>query len=391
MRLIGVGDFQTTPLMRKLVNQVLDTNRLSYGPMSRLWESKMAKLHGCAYGVVTNSGTGAMLVALQALKELNHWKDDTEVLVPAAGFVADINTVLQAHLIPVLVDVEDGYYTLDPNLIAKSTTDKTRCIMPIHAFGQPCSYSVAKEAQYKELALIEDSCETMFVSTEGHVVGSWGEMACFSTYVAHLITTGVGGLVTTNYSDYAIRLRSLVNHGRDSIYLDIDADNNCSTERLREVIGKRFKFTSIGHSFRITEFEAALGLAQLEDYWGMLAAREHNARRLMYSLSYYSDRLELLRMRPDTDCAFMMFPIICRKDEKMRLCQYLEEHGIETRDALPLLGQPCYQGMFDESKYPVAKKLVERGFYTSCHQHLTDEDITYMLDTFRSYFDAYPK
>src|SRR5207249_5320991 len=120
-------------------------------------------------------------------------------------------------------------------------------------------------AKKHRLKVIEDSCETVFARYKGKKVGSLGDIGCFSTYVAHYIVTGVGGFATTNDPKLAVRLRSLMNHGRDSIYFQIDDDKGLKGAKLREVVARRFSFVSVGHSFRATEFEAALGLAQLEE------------------------------------------------------------------------------------------------------------------------------
>lgn len=386
-RYIGVGTFKTTPKIRINVNKVLDTARISYGPFCRKWEKDLARLHSCQFGIVSNSGTSSLLVALQTLKELNNWQDGDEVLVPAATFVATVNVVLQNGMKPVLVDVEDGYYAINPDKIADKITDRTKCIIPVHPFGQPANMTdIIKLAQAYKLKVIEDSCECMFSFHNGQSVGSFGDISCFSMYVCHIVASGIGGVSITNNEQYAIKMRSLVNHGRDSIYMSIDDSNNISAERLHEVIGKRFNFVSIGHSFRITELEAAICCAQLEDYVNNIAQRNYNAGFLKRSLSQYSDRITTLERRPSTTQSWMMFPIITYRNEKKQLCEFLEDRGIETRDALPILNQPVYNGMFEPKKYPVAMKLLNNGFYIGCYNGLTQDDLYYIVETLDDYF-----
>lgn len=382
MKQIGVGTFKTSDRMRQLVNEVLDTGRISYGPMSRAFEQQFAALHDSKYAVLSNSGTSSLLVALQTLKEMHGWADGDEIIVPALTFVATVNVILHCRLTPVLVDIEDDYYGLDTDLLDGVISPRTRAIMPVHLFGMPCDMSTIKAiADYYNLRIIEDSCECMFARHHDVSAGAWGDVGCFSTYVAHLLTTGVGGIATTNDPDIAAVMRSLVNHGRDGIYLAIDDDQGKSGAALREVISKRFRFERIGHSFRITELEAALGLAQLEDWGKMIARRQGNMLVLSSGLSHLTEVLQLPRIRPNTTHSGMMYPIVVRNGTKDALCSYLEERGIETREMLPLVSQPAYRGLWQPGDYPVAQWIDRSGLYIGCHQDLTDEDLAYMIET----------
>ena len=135
---IGVGTMNISPRARALVNEVLDSNRLSYGPMTQAFEDGFARAHGCRFGVMSNSGTSALLVALAALKELHGWDDGDEVILPAVTFAGTANIVFHARMRPVLVDVDPIHYELDPERIEAAVTDRTRAVIPVHVFGQPC-------------------------------------------------------------------------------------------------------------------------------------------------------------------------------------------------------------------------------------------------------------
>ncbi|WP_454064893.1 DegT/DnrJ/EryC1/StrS family aminotransferase [Candidatus Nitrospira salsa] len=383
--IIGVGTFNPSPRAKELVMQALENRRLSYGPMMQEFEHSFSKLHGCRFGVMSNSGTSALHVAVAALKEIHGWNDGDEVLVPATTFIATSNVILHNNLTPVFVDVDPLYYCLDPNLIAEKITSRTRAIIPVHVFGQSADMDpirvLASEANLK---IIEDTCETMFATYKGESVGSMGDIGCYSTYIAHLIVTGVGGMNTTNNPEYAVKIRSLVNHGRDSLYLNIDDDNELTKEELRVVVGRRFSFVSLGHSFRITELEAALGLAQLEEWECLIEKRRAHARHLVRELSVYGDRMQLPAIRPGCEHSFMMFPIVLKDQPKRDLVHYLEEHGVETRDMLPLINQPIYQSLLKlrSDDFPVSKWITESGFYIGCHQDLSDSDLDYMIELF---------
>jgi len=387
---IGVGTFEVTSRMRELVDTVLATGRISYGPMSRIFETQFANIHDCAHAVLSNSGTSSLQVALQALKELHGWQDGDEVLVPACTFVATVNIVLHNRMTPVLVDVEPDYYGINPSKIQRAITEKTRAIIPVHLFGMPCNMTaVHMIARNQGLKIIEDSCETMFVDHGRKRVGSWGDIGCFSLYVAHLLTAGVGGVATTNDPDLAVKMRSLVNHGRDGIYLSIDDDDGLSSDRLREVVERRFNFQSIGHSFRVTELEAALALGQLPDWPQMIAQRRENAKYLSELLEEVERQGYIQRplTRLDTSHAYMMYPIVAHGlgEDKWGLCNYLEAHGVETREMLRLTDQPAYEGMWDPSDYPVAAWLNKYGFYVGCHQGLGRPEMERIANCIASY------
>ncbi|MBW2965516.1 DegT/DnrJ/EryC1/StrS family aminotransferase, partial [Candidatus Woesearchaeota archaeon] len=322
-----------------------------------------------------------------SLKEIYNWNDSDEVIVPSVTFVATLNIILHNKMTPVIVDVDKDYYELDPSLIEEKITEKTRAIIPVHLFGQPCDMDPILEiAKKHDLKIIEDSCETMFAKYKGKFTGTFGEIGCFSTYVAHLISTGVGGINITNNPDLAVKLRSIFNHGRDAIYISIDDTKGKSESEFKEIIKKRFSFVNLGHSFRITEFEGALGLSQLDNWEEMINKRRENADYLIKNLSIFKDHIQLPAIRPDTEHSFMMFPIVLLKEEKTRVITLLEENGIETRDMLPITNQPVYRKYLDikEEDYPVAKWINKGGFYIGCHQDLTKEDLDKIIDVFKT-------
>lgn len=392
---IGVGGTFISPLAKKYVNKALDSNRLSYGPFTKEFENQFAKLHDRKYALFCNSGTSALQVGLHALKEKYGWRDGDEVLVPAITFIASSNVVLQNNLKPVFVDVEPIYYEIDPEKIEEKITKKTKAIMPVHLFGQPCDMDpIMKIARRHNLKVIEDSCETMFVKYKGKPTGSWGDVACFSTYVAHLIVTGVGGLALTNDDELAVLIKSLYNHGRDSIYISIDDDDNKNKQQLFKIVEKRFSFVHVGYSYRGTEMEGALGLAMLKTKDRMLRRRQQNALQLTKGLKKHEQYIQLPTVRKETEHAFMMYPIVVKKDAPFTredLIFYLEENGIETRNLMPLLSQPIYKKLFGniESKYPVATWIDRNGFYVGCHQELQKEDINYVTATFDRFFTTH--
>ncbi|MBA3342513.1 MAG: DegT/DnrJ/EryC1/StrS family aminotransferase [Gemmatimonadaceae bacterium] len=388
---IGVGGFRTSERAKQLVMEVLDSNRITAGPMMSRFESEVASLHDCRFGLMSNSGTSALQIALAALKETHDWADGDEVLVPAVTFVATSNVVLYNNLVPVFVDVEPDFYDIDPASIERRITPRTRAIMPVHVGGLPCDMDpILDIARRHGLQIVEDSAETMFARYKRRTVGSFGNVGCFSTYAAHIITTGVGGVSTTNDPELLVLMKSIMNHGRDSIYIRIDDDAGRTGDELFEVANRRFSFVRLGHSFRCTEMEAALGIAQLEERDEHWARRRRIAGRYRDALGSLEGRLQLPEVRPESDHAFMFYPLVLSDpaDSRPALIQFLEERGIETRYLLPLINQPVYRRMFGnlDAEYPVAARLNEKAFYIGCHPEMTDGDADYVIECLQTYF-----
>lgn len=388
---IGIGNIAIDNQAKKNVLKVLDSTRLTYGDFTRKFESKMAFLHGRRFAIFCNSGTSALQVALQVLKDKYDWGDNDEVLVPAVTFIATANVVLHNRLKPVFVDVEKNYFGIDPAKIEEKISRKTRAIMPVHLFGQSCEMSkIIDIAKRHKLKIIEDSCETMFVKYKNKPVGSLGDIACYSTYATHLITTGVGGLVMTNDDDLALRIKSYFNHGRDGIYLSIDDDDTGTPSKLFKIVERRFSFIHLGHSLRLTEMEAALGLTQLAKWRSIIERRQANANYLTKNLSVWGKYLQFPKIRPGGQHAFMLYPILITdpKIDREDLVNFLEIAGIETRYLMPLLNQPIYKQLFGdiEDQYPVAKFLNKNGFIIGCHQDLSKGKLGYIVGVFNKFF-----
>jgi perosamine synthetase len=388
-REVGVGGIKITNAEKKLVLKALDSGRLSYGPMIREFEAKIAEMHDSRFALFTNSGTSALHIAVAALKEKYGWRDGDEILVPAITFIATSNVVLHNGLRPVFVDVDPRTYNINPDLIESKITKRTRGIIPVHLLGLPADMDrIMSIARKHNLHIIEDACEAMFAKYKGKSVGSFGEIGCFSTYIAHYIVTGVGGLNTTSDPELAVMLRSLANHGRDAIYISIDDDNIADKKKFHEIVSKRFKFVRLGHSFRATELEAALGLGQLKRKDAIIKRRKQIAQMYLKGLADLSDYIQLPYVPPGYDHVFMLFGIVCKNRDKRALVNHLEDNGIETRDLLPLINQPIYRKIFGniEDEYPVAKHLNRSAFYIGCHPYMSNEDIKYVIAQFHSFY-----
>lgn len=383
---ITLGHLQISEVGKRYVNEALNTNRLSRGKFTDKFESKFSALHGCKHGIFMASGTCALQVALAALAEKYCYEPGDEIIVPAITFIATSNIVLMLGFKPVFVDVDECTYNMDPDEIAKKITDRTRAIIPVHLFGLPANMErIMSIARYYGLQVIEDSCETVGAGINGKSVGSFGNAACFSQYIAHHITSGIGGIITTNDASLEPMCRSLMQHGRDSIYTKLEDDDTPTAN----IIERRYRFERLGYSFRASELEAALGLAELERWEENIATRRRNAHILMTALHERKVPLQLPYTPEGYDHSFMMFPMVCREGvDREKLLMHLENNNIETRYLFPLLSQPIYRRLFPgmAEKYPVAQRLEKQGFFIGIHQGLTTEDIAYVAGTIAEYF-----
>jgi perosamine synthetase len=381
----------------KDILEALDESRLSQGKFVYQFEKEFARLHNQKYGIACNSGTSALHVALEALKEKYAFPADGEVLVPAVTFIATANVCLHAGLKPIFVDVDPLTYNIDPALVAAKITAKTVAVMPVHTFGQPCEMEplVALAAKYR-LQVVEDCAEAHFAKYKGNPVGSFGIIAGFSTYVAHTITTGIGGVITTNDTQLGEICRSLIAHGRACTCEKCIAANPNQVCKLRTKGGfdKRFTFVRLGYSYRIGELEGALGVAQLEAKDDIINGRKANAAYLTRALAPYTTYLQLPYYPDYIEHSFMMYPVVVKADApfaRQELTNFLEAGNIECRPMLPLINQPVYQKLLaiDEHEYPVARRINRNGFYIGCHHGLMQADLEYIVERFGMFMAKY--
>lgn len=392
---IGVGYASVSEIGKRYVLEALDSQRLSQGKFVSTFEKKFAAMHGHKYGIMCNSATGALHLSLEALREVDGWTDETEVLVPAITFIATSNAVLHAGMKPIFVDVDPVTYNMNPDEIEKHITEKTKCIIPVHCFGMPCDMSrIVSIAKAYNLRILEDCAEAHFAKVDGQTVGSFSDIMASSTYVAHTITTGVGGLMCTSNYELMEILRSLVAHGRACTCercLASDGNVVCP-KRMETKTDRRFIFVRLGYSYRVGELEGALGLGQLERVDAIMGARRRNAQMLIKGLAPYEDRIQLPRAPLNVEHTYMMFPILPKRESgivREDFVHYLEKHNIETRPMLPLLNQPVYKNLFGdiEQKSPVAEYINRNGFYIGCHHGLTETEIRGMIKTISDFLE----
>lgn len=397
MEKIGVGYAYVSEIEKKYVNEALDASRLSQGDMVNRFEKQFAQLHDQKYGIACNSGTSALHVGLEAMKEKFGWMDcdkrSYKVLVPAITFIATSNAVMHAGMTPVFVDVDPKTYNMDPRAMEDKIDADTVAVIPVHTFGQPCEMDeIVAIARKHGLKIMEDCAEGHFATYKGKKVGSFSDIAAYSTYVAHTITTGIGGVITTNDREMMEISRSLIAHGRACTCekcLASDPRTVCPL-RMKTEMDKRFMMVRMGYSYRVGELEGALGLGQLENREFIMDTRKANAKYLTEALQDVQKYLQLPYYPEYVDHSFMMYPIVVKRDAPFTredIIKQLESNNIETRPMLPLLCQPIYKQIFGdiEKDYPVAEWIDHSGFYVGCHHGLAREQLDKIVNVIKGF------
>lgn len=386
---IPFGTITITDESRSLINQALDSLRVSSGKYVREFEKLFAALIGTKEAVALSSGADADALALAVLYDFGVKRQD-EVIVPALSFVATGNAVLQAGLKPVFVDVEKATLNIDPKLIEKAITKKTKAIMPVHLMGKPARMDEINgiAGRYK-LFVIEDAAEAHGAVYKGKNIGTLGDMAAYSLYLAHIITAVEGGIVTTDRSDFAEVLRSLRAHGRacKCHICVINTHSGYCAKRFRSDRDIRFVFERIGFSSKMNELEAAVGIGSLRICQDIIKKRRHNLLTLIKRFEKFSDYFLTIREEKDEKIGPHAFPIILKKGapfNRNTLVNYLEKKGIDTRDLFASMPTQCPGFSFLKYKpgdFPNAEYIGDNGLHIGVHQDLNDGHIDYFIDT----------
>lgn len=386
---IPFGTISITDESRALINEVLDSGRVSNGKYVREFEEKFAALTGTKEAVALSSGTDADALAMAVLYDFGAERGD-EVIVPALSFVATGNSVLQAGFTPVFVDVERDTLNINPGLIEEKITAKTRAIMPVHLMGKPADMDAIGDIAGKhKLFVIEDAAEAHGGVYKGRNVGTIGDMAAYSLYLAHIITTIEGGIITTNREDIAEILRSLRCHGRacKCKVCVVNTSSGYCKKRFAHGRDIRFVFERVGYSCKMNEVEAAVGIGSLKMYDRIIERRRYNLLTMIDRLGEFDEHIFTIRQEENEKIGPHALPIIVREGAPFgrdKLTDYLDRNGIDTRDLFASMPTQCPGFSFLGHKlgeFPEAEYLGDNGLHIGVHQDLTDEHIDYFVDT----------
>lgn len=388
---VPFGTITITDSAKRLITESLETRRISCGRLVREFEDCFATLLGVREAVAVSSGTDADIIALAVLHDLGAERGD-EVIIPALSFVATGNAVIHAGFTPVFVDIERETLNIDPNKIEATITDKTRAIMPVHLMGKPAEMDTINAiAKKHKLFVVEDAAEAHGALYKGKPAGSLADLAAFSTYVAHIITTGEGGVVTTNNEEYGEILRSLRSHGRNCsckrCVMNVDEVTYCA-KRFRGEGGEdvRFTFDRIGYSCKMNELEAAIGIGAMEVYHEILNKRHDNLIYVLERFDRFSPWLSTIKEEEYEQIGPHAIPIIVNEVApftRTELTQCLEKNGIETRTLFASMPTQCpgfaYLG-YKLGQFPNAEYMGHNGIHIGVHQDVGIEEMNYVLD-----------
>jgi CDP-6-deoxy-D-xylo-4-hexulose-3-dehydrase len=369
---------------------------LTTGRFNAAFELRLRRFLGVQHALTCNSGSSANLLAVSALCSpmlKRPMQPGDEVITCAAGFPTTVNPILQNNLVPVFVDVDIPTYNIRADLIEAAITPKTRAIVIAHTLGNPFDLdTVLALAKQHNLYVVEDSCDALGATYRGKLVGTHGDVGTLSFYPAHHITMGEGGAVFTSRSKLKRVLESVRDWGRDC-WCDPGKDNTCNM-RFEHQLGElpygydhKYTYSNIGYNLKITDMQAAVGLAQFDRLEGFIATRRHNFERLKGALAPLEEFLILPEATPHSEPSWFGFPLTVRAGAPFKrdaLVLRLNRRKIATRLLFGgnLLRQPYMVGRTHRvsGTLDAADVVMNSTFWIGVYPGLGDAQIDYMAE-----------
>lgn len=394
-KLLGVSELQN------MVEASLD-GWLTAGRFNELFEKKLAEFIGVKHAITVNSGSSANLVAFSTLTSPKLGdraiKRGDEVIGVAAGFPTTVNPIIQFGAIPVFVDIDRDTHNIDAAKIEAAISPKTKAIMLAHSLGNPFNLEVVVALCKKyNLWLIEDCCDALGSTYQGKIVGTFGDIATLSFYPAHHITMGEGGAVFTNNSELKLIAESFRDWGRDC-YCPPGKDNTCK-KRFCWKLGNlplgydhKYTYSHLGYNLKITDMQAACGLAQLEKANEFIAARRRNFSFLKARLSSCEEFIALPKATLNSDPSWFGFPLTLRESSpvsRLDLTTYLDQNKIGTR--LLFAGNLTCQPYMLDANYRISGDLqntdyiMNNTFWIGVQPALTEEMLEFVAQKIESF------
>ncbi|TAN34322.1 DegT/DnrJ/EryC1/StrS family aminotransferase [bacterium] len=347
-----IGDEEKSAVMA-----VLDSGMLVQGERVRALEARIAELIGVRHAVAVSSGTAALQLALQA----HDIGPGDEVITSPFSFVATANSIISVGATPVFADVDPGTFNLDPSQLEDLIGPRTKAIMPVHLYGQPCDMDRLTDiATAHRLAIIEDSAQAIGARFNGRPVGSFGT-GTFSLYATKNLMSAEGGIVTTDDDTVADRVRLLRNHG------------------MRE----RYSYVSLGYNFRMTDLQAAIAVAQFDRLEEFTLTRQANAKRLSGGIT----ALQVPKVSQNRDHVWHQYTIRVGPRDREAAVRRLNEAGVGTGIFYPhpLTDIPHVRAATKGPiRVPVAEGLAKEVISLPVHPALTEEDLLQIVDAVNS-------
>lgn len=337
--------------------------KLSQGKYVEKFELNFAEYIEVKHAVAVSSGTAALHVALAAIGI----KEGDEVVVPSFSFAATANCALYQGAKPVFADIDQSTYNIDPEKIKEKLTKKTKCIIPMHYAGQPADMDPINEIAEKHgIYVVEDAAEAHGALYKGRKAGSLGYVNCFSFYPNKNMTTGEGGMITTNDDELTAKMRVIRSQGQDT----------------------RYHHVMLGYNYRMTDIQAALGLVQLKRLDWVIKEKAEKARYYNTKIKeFFGNEIKTPYVAPYATHTYMFYTIRF-KDQSTRdkAAAKLEEEGVETRIAFPPIHlQPLYQKLFSYKRghLPITERVSDTILCLPIYPHITQKQQNYVLLTLK--------
>ncbi len=377
---------------------------LTTGRYAEEFESKFAEYCGVSDAILVNSGSSANLVALSALTSpklgTRRLQPGDEVITVAAGFPTTVNAIVQNRLIPVFVDITIPTYNVDVTQLESALSERTRAVMLAHTLGNPFDLeAVMRFIQKHDLWLIEDCCDAVGATYQGQKVGTFGHLATVSFYPAHHITMGEGGCVLTNDSLLKNLVKSFRDWGRDC-WCEPGKENTCG-KRFDRQLGElprgydhKYVYSHIGYNLKLTDMQAAVGVAQLKKLPAFIEARQRNFKTLYEGLKGMEEFFILPQATPGSEPSWFGFPLAVQTDApftRNQVVEYLERHKISTRLLFGgnLVHQPAYCD--SDVQYRIVGELknsdfvMNQVFWIGVYPGLSRQALAYVAEIFHEF------
>lgn len=369
-----------------LVSFIRQTTRFTQFAKVKEFEQAHAAWQGCKYCVFVNSGSSANLILINALKELRGWQEGDEILVPAVTWPTTVTPVMQFGLKPVFVDANLMDLSFDYNQLESKITPRTRGVFVAHLLGFPASVSrLEKMVNGRDIVIIEDACESQGAVLNGTKVGNLGFAGTFSFYWGHHMTTVEGGMLCTNDEELFKLFVLKRSHG---LARELPSEYHAGLKAQYPDIDFNFLFLTDGFNFRNTEFNAVIGLAQLNHLDEYIRIRNRNYASFVAICKRYPD--ELITLEAAGVSSFALPFLFRRRERKQAFQELIQAAGIESRPLISgnLLRQPFLIQYYDPTGYPNADFLHTNAFYIGNNQFVNDKRIDILNDLMTGFFSS---
>ena len=345
------------------------------------FENEFSSMNNIGHSLMVNSGSSANLVMIAALKKHFAWQDNDEIVVSPVGFPTTIAPLIQNRLVPKFIDIEMTSLNFDLNLLESAINERTKAIFISPVLGNPPDMDYLKAiAEKYDVKLILDGCDSLGTKWEGQHLSDFSVASSCSFYPAHHITTGEGGMISSNDESLIILARSLAWWGRDCYCVgsaNLSSKGTCGKRFCKwlkthdDIIDHKYYFTNIGYNLKPLDLQGAIGLAQLKKIDEIHALRRKNKERIGNILTENLGTMLTIPGEADkAETSWFGVPIICNnRTTKQALVKHFEENRIQTRNYFSgnILQHEAYEYLDNYKNYPLSNQVLERVFFIGCH------------------------